>query len=104
MSILKDSLLESFTDEAQGDYVTHNIRSFLDGMWELTEDMITGNVKKAHEDEVREHVSLMLVDRILFYSGFVLNDLQDNDELQAEFVGYIESLLGLFAPTADAEA
>jgi hypothetical protein len=99
MQMLRESLIESFTDESQGNDVMRNIHTFLDVMYELVEDMITGNVSKKYQDEVRENMTLMLVDRIFFFSGFILNELKsvNDDARRDEFVSYVVNILNVIS-------
>jgi len=97
---LRKCLLESFSDEPQEDpYVMRNLHTFLDAMYGLVEGAITGYVAEIDQDEVREHMTLMLVDRILFYSGFILGQrgFRKNKDRRDEFVSYVVNILNVIS-------
>ena len=97
---LRKCLLESFSPKPQKYlHVVRNVHTFLDAMYELVEDINTGYVAEADQNEVREHMTLMLVDRILFYSGFILGQrgFRKNKDRRDEFVSYVVNILNVIS-------
>jgi hypothetical protein len=90
MKVLRKGLLESWT---KGNHVTRNTHSFLSIMQKWIEDDLLAGVFLTNEKDIREHMSLLLVDRILYYSGFVLIELQNHEKVHTEFIDYIAQLI-----------
>jgi hypothetical protein len=62
-------------------------------MQKWIEDDLLAGVFLTNEKDIREHMSLLLVDRILYYSGFVLIELQNHEKVHTEFIDYIAQLI-----------
>ena len=96
---LQSSLCTAFTGTQRSNHIANNLSIFIDKL----EQSVTDNIvhKETHEKRLKLHFTLLLIEKIIYKAGFVLRELDGNDEEEEEekekFVNYVAGLIAFFA-------